>query len=210
VAKLVESFTDPASTEIVAFPASESASRKQATIGFAGPVEFPVWKTITVGIYKNVKAVREALNAAPRPIHVGNWANEILGRPAFPYGEAAAELGLVVVSVSALGFGEDGASLKDIYARASQLDLALCPAEAGPILRLAYLDQPLGEFLHIAMKPVTRYGGEPTDLTVANGGAGLLLIGGDARSDLVLPGPVRFVFVRSTASGRNNDDSATH
>jgi hypothetical protein len=101
-----------------------------------------------------------------------------------------------VASVSALGFGEAGASLKDIYAHASRLGLALGPAEVGPALRLGYLDQPLGEFLRIAMNPVARYGGEPVDFTIGNDGAGLLLIGGDFRSDLVVSGATRFVFVR--------------
>ena len=139
------------------------------------------------------------LDAAPCRIYVGSWADEILGRPAFPYVEAAAKLELVVASVSALGFGEAGASLKEIYARASRLGLALGPAEVGPALRLGYLDQPLGEFLRIAMKPVARYGGEPVDFTIGNGGAGLLLIGGDFRSDLVVSGATRFVFVRPRA-----------
>ena len=33
----------------MAFHASESAGRKQAIIGYAGTVEFLVWKTISVG-----------------------------------------------------------------------------------------------------------------------------------------------------------------
>jgi hypothetical protein len=104
--------------------------------------------------------------------------------------------------VSALGFRDHGASLKDIYERASRLGLALAPAELGPTLRLDYLDQPLGEFLHIAMKPVTRDGGDPVDFTIGNGGAGLLLISGDAHSDSIVPGSARFVFVRPRDSGR--------
>jgi hypothetical protein len=103
--------------------------------------------------------------------------------------------------VSALGFGEAGASLKNIYARASRLGLALGLAEVGPALRLGYLDQPLGEFLRIAMIPVARYGGEPVDFTIGNGGAGLLLIGGEFRGDLVVSGATRFVFVRPRARG---------
>ena len=106
-----------------------------------------------------------------------------------------------MASVSALGFGEAGASLKEIYARASRLGLALGPAEVGPALRLGYLDQPLGEFLRIAMNPVARYGGEPVDFTIGNGGAGLLLIGGDFRSGLVVSGATRFVFVRHAPGG---------
>jgi hypothetical protein len=95
-----------------------------------------------------------------------------------------------------LGFGEDGATVQEIYARALQIGLELCPAEVGPILRLNYLDQPVGEFLNIAMRPIARYDGELVDLTVGNGGAGLLLIGGDGEPGLVLAGRIRFVFVR--------------
>jgi hypothetical protein len=47
------------------------------------------------------------------------------------------------------------------------------------------------------------YGGEPVDFTIGNGGAGLLLIGGDFRSDLVVSGATRFVFVRPRARGRS-------
>jgi hypothetical protein len=54
----------------VAFHTSESAGSKQATTGFAGPVEFPVWKTISVGIYRNAAVLREAFNKLPYLIHI--------------------------------------------------------------------------------------------------------------------------------------------
>jgi hypothetical protein len=38
--------------------------------------------------------------------------------------------------------------------------------------------------------------GEPLDLTVANGGADLALLAGNADWDLIVPGATRFVFVR--------------
>jgi hypothetical protein len=63
-------------------------------------------------------------------------------------------------------------------------------------LRLDYLDQPLGEFLHIAMRPVARYTEELVDFTVGNAGAGLILVGNNGHPDVMLPGAVRFVFVR--------------
>jgi hypothetical protein len=198
VAHSVRSSADPALAGTRGSDISENARRKEPAIGVANRSEFPVWKTITVGVYKNVIVMREALDAAPCRIHVGSWADEIVGRPEFRYIEAAAKLDLVVASVSALGFGEAGASQKDIYARASRLGRALGPAEVGPALRLGYLDQP-----RIAMNPVARYGGEPVDFTIGNGGAGLLLIGGDFRSDLVVSGATRFVFVRPRARGRS-------
>jgi hypothetical protein len=94
-----------------------------------------------------------------------------------------------------LGF-EGHTSLADIYRRAVHLGLELCPPEAGPQLRLQYRDQPVGEFLHIAMAPLATYHGELVDFTVGNGGAGLILIGSESTPDLKLHASVKFVFVR--------------
>ena len=57
-------------------------------------------------------------------------------------------------------------------------------------MRLQYLDQPLGEFLRIAMTPVARYTGELVDFTVGNGGAGLVLVGGNGDPAATVPGAV--------------------
>ena len=158
-------------------------------------LETPIWKTITVGGSKRVNAIREALETAPCHMAIGDDADEILGRPAFPFIKTPRELDLVVLSVSELGF-DDQASLHDIYARAVALGFELCPAEVGPALRLDYLDQPLGSSLHIAMKPVARYNGALVDFTLDNNDGALLLLGGDARPNRMLPGVQRFIFVR--------------
>jgi hypothetical protein len=173
----------------------------------ASASEIPIWKTIALGEYKGVNAVRMALDNAPCPIAVGDWADEILGRPAFPFSKTKAEVDLVVLSVADLGFTKKGASLRDIYTRALALGLETCPAEVGPVLRLNYLNQPVGEFLHIAMRPIARYSGELVDFMLANGGAGLLLVGGDARPEVVLPGAARFAFVRPRADTIASDMS---
>ncbi|PGS48335.1 helicase [Bacillus sp. AFS041924] len=47
----------------------------------------------------------------------------------------------VELSVGDLGFF-DGATTPQIYKKATELGLELCPIELGPYLRLAYLDQP--------------------------------------------------------------------
>lgn len=44
----------------------------------------------------------------------------------------------VELSVGKLGF-PDGATTRQIFERASELDLELCPLELGPHLRLVYL-----------------------------------------------------------------------
>jgi hypothetical protein len=160
-------------------------------------LETPIWKTITVGGSKGVNAIREALETWPCHMAIADDADEILGRPSFPFIKTPVELDLVVLSVFELGFGDE-TSLHDIYARAEALGFELCPAEVGPALRLDYLDQPPGDFLHIAMKPVAKYNGVLIDFTVAKayGSVGFLLLGGDARPNMMLPRAERFVFVR--------------
>jgi hypothetical protein len=151
-----------------------------------------IWRTITLGTYKGVNGYREAFDAAT--IRIGDSANEILGRPAFPYGKTATDIELVLLSVAELGLDAETASLSDVYKRATQIGLELCPAEVGPQLRLDYRNQPRGEFLHIAMEPVATYNRDLTVLALWNDGASLLLIGSDGRSDFMAPRSWRFVF----------------
>jgi hypothetical protein len=92
----------------------------------------------------------------------------------------------------------DQASLAEVYQRARQAGLELCPAEVGPRLRLEYRNQPLGEALDIAMEPVATYGGEPTILTLANWGTGLTLIGRNGRPESTVSRKSRFVFALPT------------
>ncbi len=169
------------------------AAEQTRTIATA--LETPIWKTIKVGGYENPDVIRDAINSAPCHMTIGDDADEILGRPAFPFIKKQIEIDLIVVSVAELGLGPD-ASLKDIYARAIAHGFDLCPAEVGPVLRLNYLDQPLGEFLRLAMQPVARYDGELVDFSVGNGGVGLLLVGVDGRPNATLSGAARLVFVR--------------
>jgi hypothetical protein len=152
-----------------------------------------IWKRITLGTHKGVNSLRTALDAAR--VRVGDSADEILGRPAFGLSKTSMDVDLVVASVAELGF-HDSAPLADIYWRAGELGLELCPAEVAPLLRLQYVNQPLGEFLNIAMRPIATYGGELIALSVANAGTGPLLIGGEGRLDVVMNWRARFVFVR--------------
>jgi hypothetical protein len=94
-----------------------------------------------------------------------------------------------------LGFGDEGASFSAIYTRARQLGLELCPAEVGPLLRLRYRSQPVGEWLHIAMRPIPIGTDALADFTIANGGTGPMLLGGNAKPDLLMPSQVKFVFM---------------
>ncbi len=113
---------------------------------------FNVWKTIKLGNYKNADEFRKALKK--NGFKTGDWANDILDKPAFTVAGAEEEIQLVNVSVADLGF-KNGATYKGICAKAKELGLELCPNEVGPQLRLQYKDQPKGEHLCIAMEPIT-------------------------------------------------------
>ncbi|WP_213289084.1 hypothetical protein [Bradyrhizobium sp. sGM-13] len=154
----------------------------------------PVWKTITIGTFANSFALLNALDAAG--CGIGGLAGEILARPAFTVSTTRTNVELFAVSAAELGFQTDTAPLADIYARAQQLGFGLAAAEVAPQLRLQYFDQPMGEFV-IGMEPIKTWTGEPVILTVANGGAGLILIGRDGRADAEIPVASRFLFVRS-------------
>jgi len=92
---------------------------------------FPVWKTIKLGTgLKTADDFREALKDGG--FRIGDWANDILGKPAFKAAVEETEIDLVVVSVAELGF-KKGATREDIYKRAQELGLEVCPSEVGPL-----------------------------------------------------------------------------
>lgn len=154
----------------------------------------PVWRTIKVGTFANSFALLNALDAAGCAI--GGLAEEVLARPAFSVATTRTDVELFALSAADLGFRTDAAPLADIFARAQQLGFGLAAAEVAPQLRLQYFDQPMGELL-IGMEPIKTWAGEPVILAVANGGAGLVLIGRDAGANAEVPVATRFVFVRS-------------
>jgi hypothetical protein len=158
-------------------------------------VDVPAWKTITIGSFSDLPGLHGALNAAG--CGIGESAGEILARPAFTLSAMKADVELFAVSAAQLGFPAETASLAQIYARAQQLGFGLAAAEIAPQLRLQYFDQPIGEYLIIGMEPIKTWKGEPVILTVANGGAGLILIGQDGHADAELFVASRFLFVRA-------------
>jgi hypothetical protein len=169
-------------------------------------VDAPVWKTITIGTFANFFALSNAMDAVG--CGIGNSAAEIIARPTFTLRGTKTNIELFAVSAAELGFQADTALLADIYARAKQLGFGLAAAEVGPQLRLQYFDQPIGEFLIIGMEPIRTWKGAPIILNVANGGAGLILIGQDGSADAQIPVASRFVFVRTNEAAPAEEQDA--
>lgn len=152
------------------------------------------WKTIQIGTgLQTADDFRKAVKLAS--MKIGDWANDILGKPAFTATESVTELELVVASVAELGFN-GGATRKDIYVRAQELGLDLCPPEVGPQLRLQYMDQPKGEWLVIAMEPIAVSDGNLDLFYVGHVDGGRWLDANSGRPGRFWGGRDRFVFLR--------------
>lgn len=114
--------------------------------------DWPTWRTIKLGTgLKTANDFHQVLEA--EGLKIGDWGSDILGKPAFIVASEPTEIELVRATVVELGFHK-GAYRKDIYKRAFESGLALCPNEVGPQLRHQYKDQPKGEWLLIAMEPI--------------------------------------------------------
>ncbi|MBI5420884.1 MAG: hypothetical protein HZA35_01050 [Parcubacteria group bacterium] len=105
--------------------------------------------------------------------NVSDYAKAMLKSPLFIPSNKE-EITLVRLTVADLGFKE-GARYKDIIARAKELGLDYCPAEVGPQLRLQYQDQPSGEWLRIATKPIIGPNNIPSVFSLGHGVGGLWL-----------------------------------
>ncbi len=125
---------------------------------------------------------------------IGDWANDILGKPVFKTATEEIEVDLVVISVGELGF-KDGAKRENIYVRAKELGLQLCPNEVGPQLRLQYKNQPNGEWLVIAMEPIADSVGHLRLFAVAHDDDGQWFDSCDGHPDSVWNAHSRFVFI---------------
>ena len=156
--------------------------------------DFPVWKTIKLGTgLKTADDFRNALKAGSYII--GDLANDILGKPSFKAATKETEVDLVKVIVAELGF-EQGARRDQIYERAKDLGLELCPPEVGPQLRLQYRDQPNNEWILVGMESILDSGGDLRVFDVGRDGSGLWLSGDWGSSDGFWGAGCQWVFVR--------------
>lgn len=134
-----------------------------------------IWNKIKLGTQKNIDEIRKALKKAD--CNIGDWAIDIIGKPAFTVSETEVEFDLVNVSVGELGF-KSGATRADIYKRAIESGLELCPAEVGPQAALQFGSQlKNGEWFLVGMEPITDSRGNLSVFNVKRYGDGELWLG---------------------------------
>ena len=116
---------------------------------------FPIFLSIQLGTHSSINSLRASLSNCGHSI--GDWANNILDK--ITLASTPTTLNLVVVSNADLGFSK-GATFAETCAKAKEFGLDLCPAEVGPQLRIQYKNQPRGEWLIVAMEPITDSDGD--------------------------------------------------
>jgi hypothetical protein len=154
-------------------------------------VERPTWKTIQVGTMPSADVLRTALLAAD--FKIGDWGGDILAKVVVA--TEPTEIELVQATVAELGFPR-GATRAQIYEAGLKLGWQLCPPEVGPQLRLQYPDQPNGEWILVAMEPITASGGYLGVFDVVRGGDDRWLNGRNGRPGGVWIGGGRWAFRR--------------
>lgn len=123
--------------------------------GHALKRDFPVWKTLkyalpdVAGRRAKRASIRgeylDALRAIDCKIAPGPLTNQIFMTFDFP-DQVETEADLALVTPADLGFVGRARRMQTI-ARAHEVGLKLCPPQTAPALRLAYTDQPCGEWI---------------------------------------------------------------
>jgi len=108
---------------------------------------------------------KETSNNPEEKIYISDFARSMLQKPEFTINSKSEKLNLIKLKVQDLGF-PGSATTDEIYKRANELGLELCPPEVGPHLRLNYekvfsKEQAKGECFRIAMKQITDSHGYP-------------------------------------------------
>ena len=110
-------------------------------------------------------------------IKISDYAKSLLDNPDFKTQANTEDLKLVRLTVEDLGFSND-ATTEQIYKRAKEFGLDLCPAEVGPHLRLSYSGS---DWILIAMKQITDRDGYPSIFNLYRYDADLWLYDHSAR-----------------------------
>ena len=139
---------------------------------------------------KDAKQLTRELEAAG--INISDYAKDMLKSPDFVAGKRE-EITLIRLSVSDLGFARGGTT-DQIYARAQEMGLELCPPDTGPNYRLKYQDQPMNEWVYVGMKQIPDRDGDPHVFHLERSAVGLWLYDSWASPDDEWSPDVEFVF----------------
>lgn len=158
---------------------------------------FPAWGSVTVGDGPRTAGEFCEINSSLGSNIAGRLRKSLRNNNvSFSEVSGIFELDLVWVSVAELGF-ESGTTRRNIYYRADQLGLSLCPVETGFQLIQQYRNQPGdGETAIIAMEPVWLEDDVQSVFCILHVDSGYSIDTTDGQPDKIWSANRRFVFVR--------------
>lgn len=112
-----------------------------------------------------------------RGVNISNVAEYMIDSPDFTTRENREQITTVRLSVGDLGF-TGSATTEQVYQRAQEFGLDICPAEVGPYQRLKDINQPMGDWYWVAMKQIASQDGSPCVFNLHRHVRGLWLGGG--------------------------------
>lgn len=107
-------------------------------------------------------------------VKVSSYAQDMMSSRDFKTLSVAEMVDTVRLKVQDLGLS-GFPTTDEIYKRAQELGLDLCPAELGPQYSLQYVNQPLREGFYIGMKPLADSKGNPRVFNLERSDDGLWL-----------------------------------
>lgn len=141
---------------------------------------FEIWKTITINKKPSTKG-----------INISSYASDMLKKVKWNKKQT---LDLVKVTVQDLFNDENIHTTDEIFAKAKEQGLDLCPPQVGLQLRVEYKDQPMNEWLYMGMKLMTDSYGYPFVFKLDRSDDGLWLNNGWAGPDITWGPEDEFVF----------------
>lgn len=117
-------------------------------------------RTVEVGGLTKSQLIQKLQQSS---ILMNEYGERLLADDKFSTSDTKYSLQTVELTVRDLGF-PDGANTTQVFKRASDLGLELCPLELGAYLRLEYLDQPEGN----SGNPLQRHQAPSGSITIAS------------------------------------------
>lgn len=148
--------------------------------------------TVEVGGLTKAALLREFRQ---HEISLNDYGKRLFEDASWAPSNSARRLETVELTARRMGFPE-GATTAQLFQRAVDTGLSLCPLELGPFLRLQYLDQPERFWITIASRKLSEDPGFPNGFYLRRLADGLWLRGYIASDDHVWDAEDHFVFCR--------------
>jgi hypothetical protein len=110
-----------------------------------------VWKEIQTGGYRSKGHLLHCLRCSN--FKISNGACDVIDQKSFNLLKEKEIIKLAFFPIADLGFHK-GSWYEDIFNKAKEYGLYLCPVETALLLRLAYPDQPIGQKIIVAHEPI--------------------------------------------------------